>query len=698
MIKYFYRSIYQKACCLALATCFCTFSRAQFENVWVFGENAGIDFNGGSPGPITFNNSYGPIVASMEAAASVCGANGALLFYTEGTHVFDRQQNLMSNGSNLVPLATVTGVINTTTSTAQGALIVPMPGNPGKYYIFSLTSHEQGSNFGRLYYSVVDMNLNRGMGDVVTGQKGLLLDTGLTEQMSAVAGACDNIWLIVVSRTSDHVKSFEITSSGINNTPVLSPAGNLLPYTNGGGGAMAIALDRSKIAITSLNPDHGVKGLALFDFNYITGLLSNRRQLDTIGGYGVCFFPDNTKLYYNTRGRVSQFDLNAGSLSDIINSKTQLMTFMNSGSIFHMKLAPDNKIYFPAHHHTPNNYSTPYLSTINFPDSGGLACQLQVNSTMLAYGTHATVALPNVVAIPKKDTIYSFSLQKLVACDTRIGLDAADTSGFGYIWNDGFTTGSRNATVSGTYWVRYQTGCSNIHVDTFEVELLRPSRHNFTEVICESGYFDYNDTRLHTAGQYRDTFTAANGCDSVVTLDLITLPAVQHIQLSLEQRYRLCIGDTIVAEASASGTERYEWYINGLPSGSENPQPVHLSRLNNEVMVIGTSEVDCPDTVKAFITADVCCDMFVPNAFTPNGDGANDVFGGIPHRDNFQKYHMQILNRFGQTVFSSAHIHSQWDGSFNGAPAETGTYFYYITAECPDGREVIRKGDVTLIR
>lgn len=111
-------------------------SSAQYENIWVFGENAGIDFNSGSPQFVSTSITG----TNAEASASVCDANGNLLFYTEGMHVWNSEHNLMPNGSALVPGFNSTDMV--TSSASQGTVIVPYPGAPDKYMVFSLTAME----------------------------------------------------------------------------------------------------------------------------------------------------------------------------------------------------------------------------------------------------------------------------------------------------------------------------------------------------------------------------------------------------------------------------------------------------------------------------------------------------------------------------------------------------------------------------
>lgn len=212
---------------------------AQYENVWAFGKHAGLDFNSGQPLPI-----HTSMAGFGEANASVCGSDGELLFYTEGTVVWDRNGNIMPNGDNLLPIV-ASGNNTPTGSTSQGALIMPTPGNPGKYYVFSLTSYEVAPS-GYLYYSLIDMDLNNGMGEVVANQKGILLDKNLVEQMTSITGSRCNNWLLVRSKSGNTFKAFSISESGIDTLPRESHAGSL--YGGGYIGQMVVSQDGKRLA------------------------------------------------------------------------------------------------------------------------------------------------------------------------------------------------------------------------------------------------------------------------------------------------------------------------------------------------------------------------------------------------------------------------------------------------------------------
>ena len=91
------------------------------------------------------------------------------------------------------------------------------------------------------------------------------------------------------------------------------------------------------------------------------------------------------------------------------------------------------------------------------------------------------------------------------------------------------------------------------------------------------------------------------------------------------------------------------------------------------------------------------CTFNLPNAFSPNGDGLNDVLAPT-YRGQLDKYSLNIFNRLGQRVFSSSKLEEGWDGRINGQPADIGVYFYNCLFYCPLRGYINRKGDISLIR
>lgn len=88
--------------------------------------------------------------------------------------------------------------------------------------------------------------------------------------------------------------------------------------------------------------------------------------------------------------------------------------------------------------------------------------------------------------------------------------------------------------------------------------------------------------------------------------------------------------------------------------------------------------------------------LFIPNAFTPNGNNLNEAFGA--KGQYLYDYHIEIYNAWGERVFESGECMATWDGTYKGEPAGQNVYFYRISAKGTDGKLYIRSGTVTLLR
>jgi hypothetical protein len=460
---------------LFIASCCPQLLHAQYENVWVFGHliTAGtgdkIDFNGSSPAiaPITYSS-------PGKATASVSDANGQLLFYTEGDTIWSKNSVIMPNGKGLTGLGNAGWGYDATNNTNQGALIVPMPGNSNKYYVFSLTDQSYGSALGAagyLYYSIVDVSLNNGNGDVVAGQKGIFIDSGFTESMTGVGGNSCNIWITAggLSTTTGQAnvfKSYELTAAGLNTTPVISTVTGP-PLISGSGYEGIVKLNfspnRKKLLRSRLGHPNG---LELMDFNAATGIVSNLISIDSgsqTGYLGACFSPDNNKIYATEYGTgVFQFDLNNTTTAAITASKTIVDSAGNS----ELKYAPDGKIYYFPRSSTQNIY---YLKTINAPNAVGLLCLPTISNLTLPFPTSYYSTFPNVIPVILKDTVFNVN-HTIVCAQSDSLIHATEINPSGFLWNDGSTDSTLKINHSGTYWVTYHNYCHHI-TDTLVVEL-----------------------------------------------------------------------------------------------------------------------------------------------------------------------------------------------------------------------------------
>jgi len=220
--------------------------------------------------------------------------------------------------------------------------------------------------------------------------------------------------------------------------------------------------------------------------------------------------------------------------------------------------------------------------------------------------------------------------------------------------------------------------------------------HKDTQTLCAGASFDFNGTLLTGPGTYRDTFSVPGQCDSVVQLELVVLPAPEAKAAIACCGTSFCTGDTI--SLTADGAASYKWYNAAYRLLYEGPRPaLPLPGRHNQLYLVGIAENGCSDTAAMQIETQSCCALFIPDAFTPNGDGRNDRFGAEAAR-GIKDYYITICNRWGQTVYSGNNLYGKWDGRYKDSPAEAGVYYYVITGECPGGTKLKRTGDVTLIR
>src|SRR5690606_779281 len=147
-------------------------------------------------------------------------------------------------------------------------------------------------------------------------------------------------------------------------------------------------------------------------------------------------------------------------------------------------------------------------------------------------------------------------------------------------------------------------------------------------------------------------------------------------------------GDTIQLRTSGIATDIYSWKPEIFLDSSNisNPTTSPLDNIIYKVMV--TNESGCRDSGTVNIKLIHRSDFFIPNAFSPNGDGVNDEFRIY----NFMHEKLQsflVYNRFGQLVFKTINAKKGWDGTQNNKPADAGVYFYYISIKLTNGVEKV---------
>ncbi len=205
--------------------------------------------------------------------------------------------------------------------------------------------------------------------------------------------------------------------------------------------------------------------------------------------------------------------------------------------------------------------------------------------------------------------------------------------------------------------------------------------------------------RFLSPGESYIKLSAVSDSCTYVNYHYVYVHKKPEIELNIDNTTELCLGDTVIMRVDAGSelTFEPEVFAKQDPDSSNKYYLIILDA--TEFTLYAENEGGCLDT--AYISIDNikdCCKYFVPNAFTPNNDGMNDQFNAW-FEGNPKNYHLQIFNRFGESVFSTLNKNDAWDGTYKGKPVDMGVYMYILDGECYENNRIINKtGDVTLIR
>ncbi len=183
------------------------------------------------------------------------------------------------------------------------------------------------------------------------------------------------------------------------------------------------------------------------------------------------------------------------------------------------------------------------------------------------------------------------------------------------------------------------------------------------------------------------------GCPDTLftTVNIWPLPAVR----SSNRDTTIAYGKSI--QLFVTGANTYTWTPVGSLDNPHSPAPIATPTETTNYIVSGMDSNGCiyRDTVKVIV--DYRDNLLIPSAFTPNGDGRNDVFRIV--NASFQRLmEFRVFNRWGQEVFSTTDINNGWDGKWKGVELDMGNYQYLIRVAYPDGNVETYKGDINLIR
>jgi PKD repeat protein len=342
-------------------------------NVWCFGEYAKLDFN--------FKNikfSTNTAMYTRYGCANICNSKGRLLFYTNGSAIYDSSNNLYTSKLK-------GDYINST----QSALIVPQPDSNSNYFIFTTSS--VATDF--VYFSKVDLRLNGGKGEVAIGEKNIGLVTKSVGKINSVRHANrHDYWVVTPNHNSDEIHAYLVTNSGVNQTPVISKSGLKLSkvYYDSLLGYLKISPDGTKLCFVN-NNDSGI----IADFDPASGKISNVWKIKINNITGIEFSPQSKFLYtadFNNSFRIVQFDIEKKTKKEFLASRKTIDSGSIKSSNTGMQLAVDGKIYISNYLPSKNNY----IHVIHSPDSIGKLARYQANYINLIPSS-ATIGLPDFI-------------------------------------------------------------------------------------------------------------------------------------------------------------------------------------------------------------------------------------------------------------------------------------------------------------
>jgi gliding motility-associated-like protein len=366
------------------------------------------------------------------------------------------------------------------------------------------------------------------------------------------------------------------------------------------------------------------------------------------------------------------------------------------------------------------------------PSSSG---QYTVIVTSASSCTNTATANLNITAAP----VPTVSSNSPICLNNSLNLNAS--GGLTYAWSgpNGFISSLQNPTLtassaaySGNYFVSATdanncTGMASINVTvnplptafitagnnigcppfctTFTVQS-SPAAANTNWVLGNGAFSNgvnatagcYNSTGIYTVGA---TVTDVNGCTAYATHTVQVYPQpVADFNYAPFKPIVNVDANVHFTDASHSGTiTSWNWYFMNTPqyqSTLQNPSFTYQDPGTYVVALIVKTNNGCTDTILKPIVVGEDFGLYVPNAFTPNGDGLNDIFQ--PKGFGIEKYTMQIFDRWGEKIFETSEFEQGWDGSYRGKLSQDDSYTWLINATDVYGKAHEYTGHVILIK
>ncbi len=238
-------------------------------------------------------------------------------------------------------------------------------------------------------------------------------------------------------------------------------------------------------------------------------------------------------------------------------------------------------------------------------------------------------------------------------------------------------------------------GCIGKPVSLFPVSVDAAYHWQIDGQNIDDSLFERLDMAWNAAGVYKIKLTLTYAkCTSAYEKD-VTIHSPPIAEIIADNREDICKGKEFTLRATSGDRYTYAWEPSLSFNSNNTPEVTARAERPQSYFLQVINQWGCSSRDSVFIDAPPCCEIIFPNAFTPDGNGRNDIFRPV-NREDKKIVDFMIANRRGQVVFKNADDKG-WDGTHNGQPAAQDTYNYYIRYIC-NGEEAIQKGTLILMR
>lgn len=649
------------------------------KDYWYFGPRQGIHFENGNPQ--VDNDSK---VESFVGSASMADSAGNLLFYSNGDAFFNAKHEQMPGSTGSSRAVTI------------DIIVMPSTTDPNIYHAYSM-------RYGLVNYYQIDMAADGGLGDVV-----LTSSSTARRSLKAVTAIkncnANGYWLLTVDRVGADsefvVWKADGTTGQIERHSSLMASINMSPFiweiTTSPNGEQVVVVTSNDVFVLDFDPECG----------RFTGLHDMNLPDADHGPIGACFSPNSQYVYlsyligsFPNEGRLYQ--LNTDNLDD---DTWMANVFKSDYGIKGMLAGPDDRIYIAT-----NNVKGGKVGVDRLNQPNEVWGTVSYSARVLELGSDETynATLPNFVIDnrnclkgPKQPISEEFSFCE----DQEIRLNIKEDFSYDSLFLVDVEQGETqllnglkelvlNPLAVGLYTYKVSWATCNIWKEAEVVVKVeeKPELLLADTALCEgenlvldpidSGttqkieFFENSEWKVLDASQALDQETqyrlthSTNVCEVQDSFDLQFYAA---LFTELNGEYSFCekAGNTVLLDAGPK-FNTYQWY----PT-LDSTQWINVRNAGDYYVIVSDSK-GCIGRGDARVESDCAPTIFIPNAFSPNGDGLNDLF-------DIQGFYIAldkvvVYDRWGAVVHFDDQQLAAWDGSKNGEILPIGVYLYTIT-------------------